>query len=113
LGWPFSDASKELLCVQKHEEREIEDAHDEVDTVCGEPSSSTEEGMYRSLIVQSERNGNYFLPILTVQSSPPPRQKQESSEGENFYVNCGSAIRALREELPSLFYKDLSYDIYR
>lgn len=44
---------------------------------------------------------------------PPSRQKQESPEEGNFHVNCGSAIRSLRDELPALFYKDLNYDIYR
>lgn len=44
---------------------------------------------------------------------PPSRQKQESPEQDNFHVNCGSAIRSLRDELPALFYKDLNYDIYR
>jgi hypothetical protein len=57
--------------------------------------------------------------LLSVQTkleesvTPPSKQKQESSERDNFYVNCGSAIRNLREELPALFYKDLNYDIYR
>ena len=57
--------------------------------------------------------------LLSVQTkleesvTPPSRQKQESLERDNFYVNCGSAIRNLREELPALFYKDLNYDIYR
>ncbi|KAK9792740.1 hypothetical protein WJX73_002863 [Symbiochloris irregularis] len=31
----------------------------------------------------------------------------------NFYANVGSAIRTLRDEIPTLFYKDLTYDIYR
>jgi hypothetical protein len=44
---------------------------------------------------------------------PPSPQKQESPEQDNFHVNCGSAIRSLRDELPALFYKDLNYDIYR
>lgn len=57
--------------------------------------------------------------LLTVQTkleesvTPPSRQKQESSGKDDFYVNCGAAIRNLREELPALFYKDLNYDIYR
>ena len=48
-----------------------------------------------------------------LQSSPPPRQKQESRLGDDYYVNVGYAIRTLREELPSMFYKPLTYDIYR
>ncbi|XP_024389365.1 uncharacterized protein [Physcomitrium patens] len=57
--------------------------------------------------------------LLSVQTkleesvTPPSRQKQESAEKDNFYVNCGSAIRNLREEIPALFYTDLNYDIYR
>jgi hypothetical protein len=63
--------------------------------------------------VDEEEDG--FTPMLLVasQSTPTPRQKQESSERDNFYANCGSAIRILREELPCLFFKDLSFDIYR
>ncbi|KAI5073838.1 hypothetical protein GOP47_0011851 [Adiantum capillus-veneris] len=48
-----------------------------------------------------------------VQSTPPPKQKQEDPEEQDFHVNIGYAIRTLREELPCMFYKDLSYDIYR
>lgn len=55
---------------------------------------------------------NYNL-SAAVQSTPPPRQKQEESEKQDFYVNIGYAIRTLREELPTMFYKDLTYDIYR
>lgn len=52
--------------------------------------------------------------MAALQSSPPPRQKkQESEEGDDYYVNVGYAIRTLREELPSMFYKDLTYGIYR
>lgn len=45
--------------------------------------------------------------------SPPPRQKQEKSERDNYYVNTGYAIRTLREELPNMFYQKLNFDIYR
>jgi hypothetical protein len=64
---------------------------------------------------EEEEEEDAFIPMLSVasQSTPPPRQKQESSERDNFYANSGSAIRTLREELPCLFYKDLSFDIYR
>eukprot|EP01018_Ginkgo_biloba_P028875 Gb_20661 [translate_table: standard] len=50
---------------------------------------------------------------VAVQPSPPPRQKLNNKEQNDYYVNLGSAIRTLREELPLLFSKDLSYDIYR
>lgn len=50
---------------------------------------------------------------VAVQSMPPPTQEQEDSDKHNYYVNIGYAIRTLREELPTMFYKELTYDIYR
>ena len=41
------------------------------------------------------------------------RKKQEDTEKSDFHINVGYAIRTLRDEMPSLFYKDISYDIYR
>lgn len=41
------------------------------------------------------------------------RQKQESVEKDNFYVNCGFVIWNFREEIFVLFYIDFNYDIYR
>uniref|UniRef100_A0A0C9QL30 TSA: Wollemia nobilis Ref_Wollemi_Transcript_28887_1569 transcribed RNA sequence n=1 Tax=Wollemia nobilis TaxID=56998 RepID=A0A0C9QL30_9CONI len=43
----------------------------------------------------------------SLQSKPPPKQK------EDFYINTGYAVRALREQLPSMFYKEPTFDIYR
>ena len=40
-------------------------------------------------------------------------KKQESEEQDDFYANLGSAIRTLREEMPHLFCRDLTYEIYR
>eukprot|EP00271_Cylindrocystis_brebissonii_P019949 TRINITY_DN6377_c0_g1_i1.p1 TRINITY_DN6377_c0_g1~~TRINITY_DN6377_c0_g1_i1.p1 ORF type:complete len:422 (-),score=54.21 TRINITY_DN6377_c0_g1_i1:2438-3703(-) len=55
-----------------------------------------------------------FTRSAALQSSvPPPRQKQESQLGDDYYVNVGYAIRTLREELPTLFYEKLTFDIYR
>ncbi|MCO5560879.1 hypothetical protein L7F22_014499 [Adiantum nelumboides] len=54
-----------------------------------------------------------FSATAAVQSTPPSKQKQEDPEGQDFHVNIGYAIRTLREELPCMFYKDLTYDIYR
>lgn len=51
--------------------------------------------------------------VAAVQSTPPSKQKQEGPEKQDFHVNIGYAIRTLREELPSMFYKELTYDIYR
>ncbi|MED6112410.1 hypothetical protein PIB30_061487 [Stylosanthes scabra] len=41
------------------------------------------------------------------------RQSKAEEEKQNYYVNLGYAIRTLREEFPDLFYKELSFDIYR
>eukprot|EP01026_Neomeris_dumetosa_P047565 TRINITY_DN4089_c0_g1_i6.p3 TRINITY_DN4089_c0_g1~~TRINITY_DN4089_c0_g1_i6.p3 ORF type:complete len:286 (-),score=17.01 TRINITY_DN4089_c0_g1_i6:286-1143(-) len=43
----------------------------------------------------------------------PPSQRTKGEKQEDFYVNLGYAIRTLREEIPILFYQDLTYDIYR
>ncbi|KAL2490307.1 Uncharacterized protein Adt_25935 [Abeliophyllum distichum] len=37
----------------------------------------------------------------------------EEEKKQNYYVNTGYAIRTLREEFPELFYRELSFDIYR
>uniref|UniRef100_A0A5B6YMF3 NTF2-like domain-containing protein n=1 Tax=Davidia involucrata TaxID=16924 RepID=A0A5B6YMF3_DAVIN len=41
------------------------------------------------------------------------KQNKEDEEKQNYYVNTGYAIRTLREEFPELFYRELSFDIYR
>jgi hypothetical protein len=41
------------------------------------------------------------------------KQSKEEEEKQDYYVNMGYAIRTLREEFPELFYKELSFDIYR
>lgn len=38
---------------------------------------------------------------------------KEEEERQNYHVNTGYAIRALRQEFPELFYRELSFDIYR
>ncbi|WZY91422.1 hypothetical protein YC2023_063751 [Brassica napus] len=40
-------------------------------------------------------------------------KKEEEENKQNYYVNMGHAVRCLREELPSLFYKEPNFDIYR
>ncbi|CAA0827054.1 Uncharacterized conserved protein (DUF2358, partial [Striga hermonthica] len=40
------------------------------------------------------------------------RTKHDEGEKNDYYVNTGYAIRALREEFPKLFYEELSFDIY-
>ncbi|KAK6920057.1 Protein of unknown function DUF2358 [Dillenia turbinata] len=55
-----------------------------------------------------------WVPIK--ESSPPPsssKQSKEDEEKQNYYLNTGYAIRTLREEFPELFYRELTFDIYR
>lgn len=44
---------------------------------------------------------------------PPSEAKDENGKKQDYYVNTGYAIRTLREEFPELFYRELSFDIYR
>lgn len=44
------------------------------------------------------------------QSSSPSKEEEER---QSYYVNIGYAIRTIREEFPELFYRELSFDIYR
>ncbi|KAJ8900523.1 hypothetical protein K2173_025300 [Erythroxylum novogranatense] len=41
------------------------------------------------------------------------KRSKEEEEKQNYYVNMGYAIRTLREEFPELFYRELTFDIYR
>lgn len=49
------------------------------------------------------------------ETSPFPLRKEDDDERKkrDYYVNTGYAIRTLREEFPELFYRELSFDIYR
>jgi hypothetical protein len=125
LGWPFSDAASHDFRVLESvgRNRNLESLflrRQAQGVIVGddeEPLNSTGARLYSSWFAppRDEEEEDAFIPMLSVasQSTPPPRQKQESSERDNFYANSGSAIRTLREELPCLFYKDLSFDIYR
>lgn len=55
------------------------------------------------------------LSSASVQSKSPPKQKEggKSDDKEDFNLNTGYAIRALREQLPAIFYKEPIFDIYR
>jgi len=46
-------------------------------------------------------------------AGPPSGNSGNSGRSEDFYTNVGDALRTLRRELPTLFYKELTYDIYR
>lgn len=54
---------------------------------------------------------------LEVQFSAPAtadqRRETEEKEKREYYVNTGYAIRTLREELREMFYRELSFGIYR
>lgn len=53
--------------------------------------------------------GQFSAPVKPGSS----KQSKEDEEKQNYYVNTGYAIRTLREEFPELFYRELSFDIYR
>ncbi|KAL8111263.1 uncharacterized protein LOC141666828 [Apium graveolens] len=46
-------------------------------------------------------------------SSVVKESSEEEKEKQKYYVNMGDAIRTLREEFPQLFYRDLTYSVYR
>ena len=52
--------------------------------------------------------GQFSAPVK--QGSRPSKEEEEK---QNYYVNMGYAIRTLREEFAELFYRELSFDIYR
>lgn len=39
--------------------------------------------------------------------------REEEENKQSYYVNMGHAVRCIREEFPSLFYKEPNFDIYR
>lgn len=53
-------------------------------------------------------HGQFSAPVK--RGSKPSKEEEEK---QNYYVNMGYAIRTLREEFPDLFYRELSFDIYR
>ncbi|XP_072148684.1 uncharacterized protein [Setaria viridis] len=63
-------------------------------------------------------------PLFSAPDEPserPPGPKEGGGRGDQdgeeakkqYYVNMGDAIRTLREELPVVFYREPSFDIYR
>ncbi|CAK9134354.1 unnamed protein product [Ilex paraguariensis] len=54
-----------------------------------------------------------FWALVEPNTTLSSKQSREDEEKQNYYVNTGYAIRTLREEFPALFYKELSFDIYR
>lgn len=53
-------------------------------------------------------SGQFSAPVK--RGSKPSKEEEDK---QNYYVNMGYAIRTLREEFPGIFYKELSFDIYR
>uniref|UniRef100_A0A5B6ZIU0 Uncharacterized protein n=1 Tax=Davidia involucrata TaxID=16924 RepID=A0A5B6ZIU0_DAVIN len=52
-------------------------------------------------------------PLLRVAQVNQTPGSQDNQQRNDFYLNLGLSVRTLREDLPSLFTKDLNYDIYR
>lgn len=61
--------------------------------------------------------GSYLENVKLSETAPFSSRKseggKEAEERQNYHVNTGYAIRTLREEFPELFYRELSFDIYR
>ncbi|XP_077252173.1 DUF2358 family protein (DUF2358) [Tasmannia lanceolata] len=69
-----------------------------------------------SNLVPVVRISRYFSAPVQRNSSSSSSLKQKQSEDEdkqNYYVNIGNSIRTLREELPYIFNREPSFDIYR
>lgn len=75
----------------------------------GVRSSIKESEVRVSDLEQSALYGQFSAPVKPGSS----KQSKEDEEKQNYYVNTGYAIRTLREEFPELFYRELSFDIYR
>jgi len=63
----------------------------------------------------SNASGYLWLPAAYLANAieeKPQRTKEERKKNE-YFANVGDAIRTLREDIPSLFNRDLNYDIYR
>uniref|UniRef100_A0A0D9UYE6 Uncharacterized protein n=1 Tax=Leersia perrieri TaxID=77586 RepID=A0A0D9UYE6_9ORYZ len=56
----------------------------------------------------------FSVPVTPSESPAAARQREEDEEERRrYYLNMGYAIRTLREELPDLFFKEPSFDIFR
>ncbi|CAN4108344.1 unnamed protein product [Withania somnifera] len=51
--------------------------------------------------------------VQTNTTSSTEVKEEDEEEKRNYYLNTGYAIRTIREEFPSLFYRELSFDVYR
>ncbi|KAL5811520.1 hypothetical protein ACOSQ4_028088 [Xanthoceras sorbifolium] len=92
--------------------------------------SSNEKSTHQTTSIRHSSNSNtlYPLPLSCVSTphtsttttlqdaqvrTPPGEHNHQHHEKDDFYVNLGLAVRTLREDMPSLFTRDLNYDIYR
>lgn len=75
-------------------------------------SSIKEPEVRVSVLEQSVMSyGQFSAPVK--RGSSKQSKEDEEKQKQNYYVNTGNAIRTLREEFPELFYRELSFDIYR
>lgn len=56
--------------------------------------------------------GTLLQPSMVVGEPSPPAAPGGGSNNE-YFLQCGVAIRTIREEIPRLFEHDITYDIYR
>lgn len=70
-----------------------------------------------SPLLNSENNLGFYAqfsaPVQTSTTSSTEVNEEEEEEKRNYYLNTGYAIRTIREEFPFLFYKELTFDVYR
>ncbi|KAG8053086.1 hypothetical protein GUJ93_ZPchr0001g31536 [Zizania palustris] len=56
----------------------------------------------------------FSVPVTPAESPAAARQREDDEEERRrYYLNMGYAIRTLREDLPDVFNKEPSFDIYR
>jgi hypothetical protein len=57
----------------------------------------------------------FSVPVTPASESPAATKRRDDDEEERrrYYLNLGYAIRTLREEIPDVFSKEPSFDIYR
>ncbi|KAJ4733996.1 plant/protein (DUF2358) [Rhynchospora pubera] len=73
------------------------------------PSSSSPSSLY----LQTKLTALQEKPHLTQAPDQRSSQGNNKNQKDDFYLNLGIAVRTLRDDLPSLFVRDLNYDIYR
>ncbi|KAM3329409.1 hypothetical protein ACQJBY_026465 [Aegilops geniculata] len=57
----------------------------------------------------------FSVPMTPASESPAATTRRDDDEEERrrYYLNLGYAIRTLREEIPDVFYKEPTFDVYR